>query len=136
MSLVSRLGLSTSTALAVGLSSSGYFLFANMGMTTYGVLPAIETIKVDPGKAVALWAFLYETAATRYEHSLLTLSLMSNIQHLRGTRDRYVSTGAIAAEEAEDSWRRMQKWKKQHLVRVGLSFASYVVGIAAVFQLA
>ena len=63
MSLVSRVGLPTATALAVGLSSSGYFIFANLGMITYGILPGIETVKVEPGKALSLWAFLYETAA-------------------------------------------------------------------------
>ena len=61
---------------------------------------------------------------------------MANIKVLRGMRDRYVSTGAISAEDADDSWTRIQRWKKQHLVRVGLGLASYVVGIAAVFQLA
>ena len=61
---------------------------------------------------------------------------MANIKVLLGRRDRYVSTGAISAEHAEDSWKRIQRWKKQHLVRIGLSLASYVVGISAVFQLA
>ncbi|KAL1731330.1 hypothetical protein EV714DRAFT_249083 [Schizophyllum commune] len=174
MSLVSRVGLPTATALAVGLSSSGYFIFSNLGMATYGILPAIETVKVEPGKALSLWAFLYETAAPRFVTSALgsvvgfwtaaylytgpstnvrpylygagalcvanipyTLAtMMANIKVLRGMRDRYVSTGAISAEDADDSWKRIQRWKKQHLVRVGLGLASYVVGISAVFQLA
>ena len=66
-SIVTRLGAPTAAALGMGLSASGYFTFANYGTACFGVMPAItpgrDSVRVEAGKAVELWAFFYERAA-------------------------------------------------------------------------
>ncbi|KAL1711978.1 hypothetical protein EV715DRAFT_214524 [Schizophyllum commune] len=73
--IVTRLGAPTAAVLGLGLTASGYFTFANYGTARFGVMPAItpgrDSVRVEAGKAVELWAFFYERAAIHFVSSIL-----------------------------------------------------------------
>ncbi|KAL1745937.1 hypothetical protein HDZ31DRAFT_81617 [Schizophyllum fasciatum] len=130
MSLVWRVGLPTVAALTVSsvkVDPSKYLsLWAFMYETAapHSVRSALGTV-ARYGSA----AYLYEGPAENVRPWLYRAGALcvANIPYTLATSDtcakkraRYVATGALPAEDAEDSRRRIRMWKKQHLVRVSL----------------
>ncbi|KAL1745187.1 hypothetical protein HDZ31DRAFT_36976 [Schizophyllum fasciatum] len=74
--IITRLGTPTAAALGLGLTASGYFTFGNYGAACFGIMPAIvpgrDSVRLEAGKAVELWAFFYEKAAVHFSTASLT----------------------------------------------------------------